>query len=205
MRLNFHVKVATRTMNAFRVKLCQFEVEKKMAIAYSVTPELRARLKEPFGMLIRGSFAETMGKMDNIVKREKPPVVVSVGDTVSRNLHEHQLNPQLSITDNKRMRKRIKPRIFTAKLFHVKNPQGTITEEAITAIKEALESDERVHIIVDGEEDLLTLIAVLYAPENSLVVYGQPYEGIVVVKVTSEKKAEATEILKAMKTVRKAK
>jgi uncharacterized protein (UPF0218 family) len=45
----------------------------------------------------------------------------------------------------------------------------------------------------------------LYAPENSLIVYGQPYKGIVVVKVTSEKKAEATEILKAMKTVRKAK
>ena len=176
-----------------------------MAIAYNVTPELRARLKEPFGMLIRGSFAETMGKLDNIVKREKPPMMVSVGDTVSRNLHEHQMNPQLSITDNKHMRKRIKPRIFTAKLFNVKNAQGTITEEAITAIKEALESDERVHIIVDGEEDLLTLIAVLYAPENSLVVYGQPYEGIVVVKVTSEKKAEATEILKAMKTVRKAK
>ena len=176
-----------------------------MIVVYNLTSELRARLREPFGMLIRGSFTETMGKMDNIVKREKPPVVVSVGDTVSRNLHEHQLNPQLSITDNKRMRKRIKPRIFTAKPFHVKNPQGTITEEAITAIKEALESDERVHIIVDGEEDLLTLIAVLYAPENSLVVYGQPYEGIVVVKVTSEKKAEATEILKAMKTVRKAK
>ncbi|UCF44993.1 MAG: DUF359 domain-containing protein [Candidatus Bathyarchaeota archaeon] len=176
-----------------------------MAVAYSVTPELRARLKEPFGMLIRGSFTKTMGKMDNIVKREKSPMIISVGDTVSRNLHDHQMNPQLSITDNKRMRMRIKPRMFTAKLFRVKNPQGTITEEAIAAIKEALEGDERVHIIVDGEEDLLTLIAVLYAPEKSLVVYGQPYEGIVVVKVTSEKKAEATEILEAMKTVRKAK
>ena len=185
--------------------MCPFEVEKKMAIAYGVTPELRARLKEPFGMLIRGSFAETMGKLDNIVKRETPPLIVSVGDTVSQNLHEHQLNPQLLITDNKRMRKRIKPRIFAAKLFHVKNPRGTITEEAITAIKEALESDARVHIIVDGEEDLLALIAVLYAPENSLVVYGQPREGIVVIKVTSEKKAEAAEILKAMETVRKAK
>ena len=170
-----------------------------MAIAYSVTPELRVRLREPFGILIRGSFAETMGKMDNIVKREKPPVVVSVGDMVSRNLHEHQLNPQLSITDNKRMRKRIKPRIFTAKLFHVKNPQGTITEEAIAAIKKALESDEYTHIIVDGEEDLLTLIAVLYAPEKSLVVYGQPYEGIVAVKVTAEKKAAAEKILNEMK------
>jgi uncharacterized protein (UPF0218 family) len=177
-----------------------------MAVAYSITPELRAKLKEPFGMLIHGSFAETMGKMENIVKRENPPKIVSVGDTVSRNLHEHRMNPQLSITDNKRMRRRIQPRAFTGKkVVQVKNPQGTITEEAITAIRQALESDERVHIIVDGEEDLLALAAVFYAPEKSLVVYGQPYEGIVVVKVTSEKKAEAAEILKAMKTVRKAK
>jgi uncharacterized protein (UPF0218 family) len=177
-----------------------------MAIAYSVTPELRVKLKEPFGILIRGSFAETMSEMENIVKREKPPKMISVGDTVSRNLHEHQMNPQLSITDNKRMRRRIQPRTFTGKnIVHVKNPQGTITEEAITAIREALESNERVHIIVDGEEDLLALIAVLYAPEKSLVVYGQPYEGIVVIKVTSEKKAGAKKILKAMKTVRKAK
>lgn len=177
-----------------------------MAIAYSVTPELRAKLKEPFGMLIRGSFTQTMGEMKKLVKQEKPPKIVSVGDTVSRNLHENQMNPQLSITDNKRMRRRIKPRTFAGKnVVHVKNPQGTITEEAITAVKEALESDDRVHIIVDGEEDLLALIAVLYAPEKSLVVYGQPYLGIVVVEVTSEKKAEAAEILKAMKTVRKAK
>ena len=177
-----------------------------MAITYSVTPELRVKLKEPFGMLIQGSFDETMRKMYSIVKREKPPKIVSVGDTVSRNLHAYQMNPQLSITDNQRMRKRVKQEVFKGKnVVHVENPQGTITEEAITAVREALESDEYVHIIVDGEEDLLTLIAVLYAPEKSLVIYGQPYEGIVVVEVTSEKKAEAMEILKAMKTVRKAK
>ena len=177
-----------------------------MAIAYSVTPKLRAKLKEPFGTLIQGTFSETMNRLEIIAEREKPPKIISVGDTVSRNLHEHQMNPQLSITDNKRMRRRIQPRIFAGKnVVHVKNPQGTITEEAITAVREALESDEHVHIIVDGEEDLLTIIAVLYAPEKSLVVYGQPYEGIVVVEVTSEKKAGAIEILKAMKTVRKAK
>ncbi len=176
-----------------------------MVVAYSVTPELRLRLKEPFGTLIRGSFAETMGKLDSIVKRERPQLIISVGDTVSRNLHEHQLKPHLSITDNKRMRKRIKPRVFTAKLFHVKNPQGKITKEAITAVRDALESEDRVQIVVDGEEDLLSLIAVLYAPENSLVVYGQPCEGIVVVKVTSKKRTEAAEILKVMKNVRKAK
>ena len=177
-----------------------------MAIAYRVTPELRVKFKKPFGSLIRGSFADTMGEMENRVEREKPPKIVSVGDTVSQNLHEHQLSPQLSITDNKRRRKRITQRVFAGKkVVYVKNPQGTITEEAITAIKAALESDEHVHIIVDGEEDLLTLIAVLYAPEKSLVVYGQPCVGIVVVKVTSEKKAETAEILRTMETVRKAK
>jgi uncharacterized protein (UPF0218 family) len=175
-----------------------------MVIAHRVNSELRVKLKEPFGKLIRGSFDETMNKMENIVKREKPPIIVSVGDIVSRNLHEHHINPQLSITDNKRMRRRIRPIVFTGKTgVYVKNPRGTITEEAITAIKEALESDECVHIIVDGEEDLLTLVAVLYAPKESLVVYGQPYEGIVVVKITSEKKAEAKEILKKMKQFEK--
>ena len=71
------------------------------------------------------------------------------------------------------------------------------------AIKEALEKNEHTHIIVTGEEDLLALMAVLYAPENALVVYGQPYSGIVVVKVTPEKKAKAENFLKAMKPFEK--
>jgi uncharacterized protein (UPF0218 family) len=53
--------------------------------------------------------------------------------------------------------------------------------------------------LVEGEEDLLTLIAIMEAPNNSIIVYGQPYEGIVAVKVTQEKKTEISEILKAMK------
>ena len=63
-----------------------------------------------------------------------------------------------------------------------------------------MERDEHTHIVVRGEEDLLALIAVWYAPEKAFVVYGQPYSGIVVVKVTSEKKAQAQEFLNAMKS-----
>jgi hypothetical protein len=58
--------------------------------------------------------------------------------------------------------------------------------------------------MIDGEEDLLALVAVLYAPEKSLVVYGQPNEGMVVVEVTKEKKTETCKFLEAMK-VRKPK
>jgi uncharacterized protein (UPF0218 family) len=58
---------------------------------------------------------------------------------------------------------------------------------------------------VDGEEDLLTLIAILYVPEDSFVIYGQPYEGIVVVKATEAKKEEISGILNSMENPRKAK
>jgi len=175
-----------------------------MAIVYSITAELRAKFKEPFGTLIRGSFDETMGKMKKLLDEEKPPMTISVGDVVSCNLHEHNLHPQLTIIDTKFLRNQNMPeKTHVEKTVHVNNPKGTITKEAIFAVKEALEKNEHTHIVVEGEEDLLTLIAVLYAPENAIVVYGQPYSGIVVVKVTPEKKAQAKEFLKEMKTFEK--
>jgi len=177
-----------------------------MAIAYSITSELRIKLKKPIGTLIRGSFAETMRIFKNMTEKEKPAFIISVGDTVSKNLAENHMFPQLSIVDNRVMRRNVQSAPLPAeKTIHVNNPQGTITEEAIGAIQEATKSNRRARIVVDGEEDLLVLAAVLYSPENAFVVYGQPYEGVVVVKVTPEKKAEVAEILKAMENVRKAK
>jgi len=174
-----------------------------MILQYVLSLELRKKLKDPLGTLIRGSFDKTMKQFKGMVEKEKPPYIVSVGDTVSKNLAKNNMHPQLAIVDNRVMRKSVHPIPLTAdKTMSVNNPPGTITSDAVAAIKEAIKSDRRFKIAVDGEEDLLTLIAVLYAPENSFVVYGQPHEGIVVVKVTQEKKAEVAEILKAMETVR---
>ena len=171
-----------------------------MTIAYKVTPELRTQFKVPFGSLIQGTFEETMARMNEVVASEKPPVIVSVGDVVSRNLHEHKIHPQLTVIDNKFLRNKPSPKESEVeRTVHVVNPQGTITQEAISIIREALEKNEHTHVVVEGEEDLLVLVAVLYAPENSLVVYGQPYSGIVVVKATSEKKAQVQEFLNEMK------
>jgi len=169
-----------------------------MAITYSITPQLRVKLKEPFGLLVKGSFDETMAKMKEIVENEKPPKIISVGDTVSKNLHEYAICAQVTIIDNQCMRKKVQPTNYNSTAVYVKNPQGTITQEAVEAVKEALKSNEHTHIVVEGEEDLLTLIAVAYAPVGSVVVYGQPYEGIVIVKVTPEKRSEAAHFLKAM-------
>ncbi len=175
-----------------------------MTVAYRITPKLRTKLKEPFGSLIHGSFEETMGKIKERVHREKPPRIISVGDVVSRNLHEHKIHPQLTIIDNISLRDQTMPKeAAVEKTIIVKNPQGTITQEAVSAIKESLAKNEHTHIVVEGEEDLLVLVAVLYAPKDAFVVYGQPYSGIVVVKVSAEKKVEAQEFLNEMKSFEK--
>ncbi len=170
-----------------------------MTVAYSLTSELRKRLKEPLGALIRGSFAETMNTFKSMVEKDKPPRIISVGDTVSRNLETSGISPQLSIIDNIVMRRQAQTFQLTAETtIFVRNPQASITSEAITAIQDASRNNHRIKIVVDGEEDLLTLIAVLYAPDGSYVVYGQPFDGLVVVKVTPKKKTEVSEILKDM-------
>jgi hypothetical protein len=175
-----------------------------MTVEYIIKPELRTKLAEPFGSLIEGSFDETMCKMKELIEKEKPPRIVSVGDVVSRNLHEHGIEPQLTIIDNKSLRNQQMPEaVKVEKTVYVINPQGTITKEALAAVKEAIDRNEHIHIVVDGEEDLLTLAVVLYAPEKAIVVYGQPHKGIVVVKVTPHKKAKAKEFLKAMEPFEK--
>ena len=171
-----------------------------MTTAYILTPELRLKLKEPFGSLIQGTAEETMAKINELIKKEKPSRIISVGDVVSLNLHRHGIEPQLTIIDNVSLRDKAMPQeVVVEKTVYVDNPQGTIAPEAILAIKKALGEKEHTHIVVKGEEDLLTLVAVLYAPENAFVVYGQPYSGVVVVKVTLERKARVQELLNAMK------
>lgn len=172
-----------------------------MTIVYRVTKELRAKFKEPFGDLILGNVDETMSKLKQFIDKEKPIRIIAVGDTVSRNLFKHKICPQLSICDFKCMRKEIQPfKLPVEKTVYVENPQGTISKQAVEAIEEALKSEKPTQIIVEGEEDLLTLIVVLYAPENAIVVYGQPREGIVITKVTLKRRNEASDLLKAMET-----
>jgi uncharacterized protein (UPF0218 family) len=171
-----------------------------MTVAYRLTPELRRRLKEPLGELLRGSFIQTMRTVAEMIEKEKPTSIISVGDTVSRNLVKNHILPQLLIIDNTCMRRKTTEATpsIEERIVHVKNPKATITKEAITEIQDALKSGSRVKIVVDGEEDLLTLITVLYAPQNSFVLYGQPHEGVVVIRATAEKKGQIESILNEM-------
>jgi len=171
-------------------------------ITILILPEkLRKKLKKPLGTLIAGNFEETIKRFREILAKEKPARLIAVGDAVSESLMKNGVFPDVFIIDNKVMRKEITPLKFGAeRTLYAKNPAGTISKEAWEKIKNALNSDLQTKIIIDGEEDLLALPAVLFAPENSFVVYGQPREGMVVIKVTEEKRKEIESIIDEMKT-----
>jgi GTP-dependent dephospho-CoA kinase len=177
-----------------------------MKTLYVITPELRVILKEPFGDLIEGAVDITMEIVKGWISGQKPPLLVSVGDVVSKNLHQYGLHPLISIIDNISLRNQsvVPTEAHGEETIKVKNPQGTITKEAVDAVKEAIKRKKHVHIVVEGEEDLLTLIAIVYAPENAFIIYGQPHCGIVVAKATPERKAMTDRYLNDMKP-RKAK
>jgi len=140
-----------------------------------------------------------MERLGELIKEKKPSKLIAVGDRVSRNIIEKGMPLDVLIIDNKVMRKAISPmEMQTEKTLRMTNPAGTIADEAWPAIRAAIDYEGRAKVLVEGEEDLLTLVAVLAAPENSWVVYGQPREGIVVVSVTEDAKRKIRQIVGRM-------
>lgn len=157
-----------------------------------------ARLKTPLGQLLLGAPTETIPKLKVLVQQSKPSKVTTVGDVVSRETLAAGVQVSLRIVDQMTLRKKINPvEIKAERTYRVKNPAGVVTSEAWDTIKEAMKDREAV-ILVDGEEDLLAIPAVLESPDNALVVYGQPSEGLVVVTASTQKKSDVRKIVNRM-------
>ena len=156
------------------------------------------RLKEPFGRLLPGSPARTMSELNSIIGQTNPRRVVAVGDVVSRETLVAGIRVDLRILDHISMRRPTAAfNLKVKKTYHVKNPAGVITLEAWETIKRAMK-DEEALIVVEGEEDLLALPCIVESPNNSLVLYGQPSKGLVVVETNTKVKSEASLILSRM-------
>ena len=155
-------------------------------------------LKEPFGKLLPGSPAKTMSELNAIIRQTIPRRVAAVGDVVSRETLVAGIRVDLRILDHISMRRPTSAfNLKVKKTYHVKNPAGVITLEAWETIKRAMK-DEDALIVVEGEEDLLALPCIVESPSNSLVLYGQPSKGLVVVDTNTKVKSEASLILSRM-------
>ena len=159
--------------------------------------DLRDQLKNPLGNLI----SDNDPNKENIIKKiSTESIIITVGDRTTENLLQLGLKPQVQIIDGLEKRsQRVVPTddAINTKLS-CKNPPGEITEESIQVLRKAFSSKPPVRIPVDGEEDLLVIPVCIFAPENSVVMYGQPNEGLVLVHVTPEIKAKVQKILDSM-------
>ena len=166
---------------------------------YRVDDKVKTRLKHPLGKLIVGGPDVTIPQLIDLVVKCDPKKVISVGDVVSSALRRRGINVAIYVIDHKTERKSISQSIVGPREVTVKNPPGGITREAIRLLQQVLEQDEPTVVLVDGEEDLLVLPSVLYSPIGSVVVYGQPLVGIVVVMVSLDSKNMVSELMEAMR------
>ena len=158
---------------------------------------LRDQLKIPLGDLIK---EENVNKENILSKIGSKLIVITVGDRTTENMINLGIIPQIQIIDG--LEKRNQRLVPTDDIINTslscKNSPGEITEESIQVIQKAFSSKPPVRITVDGEEDLLVLPVCVFAPENSVVMYGQPNEGLVVVDITPEIQAKVQKILDTM-------
>jgi GTP-dependent dephospho-CoA kinase len=153
-----------------------------------ILPEERRHFfKEPFGEL----FSDVAGAIPRLTRR----TVYSVGDVVTHNLHKNGIVPAVSIIDGHTMRSPCtKNAPCTGRILNVKNPAGTITDDLIAGIGDAI-AHPPATICVSGEEDLAVIPLVIAAPEGVIVLYGQPQKGVVVRTVDRQAKEKARELL----------
>ncbi len=168
-----------------------------MAKSYVMPAVLKEELRKPFGNIYKES--------SQVLEEYKNSFVIAVGDVISLSLYKSDNQAAISIVDLKTRRSMLAEddiEIFYSleSLTSARNAAGTIEQNAVERIKNAIQeyrtSKLKQTIVVAGEEDLLTIPAILLAPLDSVVVYGQYNVGVIAVHVTEEKKHEIQELLK---------
>jgi uncharacterized protein (UPF0218 family) len=161
--------------------------------------QLRSELKETLGPIYTDA-AELLATASS--------PLVTVGDVVTYHVIEAGETPAVALVDEQTEREavddKIANRIDSFEGFdrerQVSNPAATLTEDLLEALVTAIDSagDRSTLLMVDGEEDLATLPAILVAPAGASVVYGQPGEGMVRATVDAEAREGVRSLLSRM-------
>jgi GTP-dependent dephospho-CoA kinase len=159
----------------------------------SAGPSDTGLLKRPFGTLVP---EKDISKQKITSMLEGAKKIIAVGDATTERLLSFNITPDIAVIDGvERRALRGRSINYYAKQMLCTNPAGTISKEAVEVLQSALETSSPVTIKVEGEEDMLALPLFIMAPKGSIVCYGQPIEGMVLVNITQEKQNEAKEIM----------
>ena len=154
-------------------------------------------MKISLGVLLPENQSNTLNIKNLLLENS---YIIRVGDRTTEKMIEYDLIPSLQIIDNLEKReKKESPKLTSNTIeLSVDNPAAEITLQSIDVIKKAFTMQPPIRLCVNGEEDLLVLPVCIHAPENAIVLYGQPNEGLVLVKITPEIRNKAQSLLNLM-------
>ena len=158
---------------------------------------LRDQLKTPLGILLPIG----QDNKENIQKYlSDNSYIITVGDRTTEKMIDFDVIPSLQIIDGfEKRKKREFPKLGNASELIINNPASEITLQSIEIIKKSFTLNPPIRLTVNGEEDLLVLPVCIHAPENSVILYGQPNKGLVLVEINTEIRNKAQTLLDMMK------
>ncbi|MDG7041673.1 MAG: DUF359 domain-containing protein [Nitrososphaerota archaeon] len=163
-------------------------------MSYKINEGLRMELKEPLGKLIPNN--EINQSFFTELKNKR---IITVGDRTTEVISSAGVDIMMEIVDGRERRvSRNPPESHLQRQLIITNPPGEITAQAVDTIRKCLKDEQKVRIYVDGEEDLLTLPSIYYSDLGGLVLYGQPGQGMVLVRVDGSSKERAKRIMNEM-------
>ena len=168
-----------------------------------LSPENLRILKEPFGVLLENESVNKV-RLYSSVKHAK--LIVLVGDATTDRVTLDGIIPSVCVVDGRERRVQRRTAGGESLLqnqvlqLRCSNPAGTISKRAVQVLRDAIRasSTNPVRVIVEGEEDLLTLPIFLLVPYGSVVMYGQPFKGIVIVNIDSETRKRAKDLMESL-------
>lgn len=161
----------------------------------------RPGLKIPKGQVYDSSEASPEKQVVQRIRKEHPPVVISVGDVTTASVISQDFTPNVCVVDGTTKRGQFEGSFTAEKEYVIYNPPAVIFPEAWSVMDTAIHDNAKSLIMVEGEEDLLGFPAMLLAPLGSVLLYGQPDVGIVWSPVDEENKSRAKAYLEDMPVI----
>ncbi len=174
-----------------------------MVVGFRLPDSLRGELAKPHGKLYRGSGTKLLEEIEEV---KSCRLFCCVGDLVTASAIKLGMVPDIAVVDGKTLREEkidFSYHHFEARL-EAENPPACITCEMISTLRNAVEIAEsggKVLVFIIGEEDLAVMPLGLLLPEGSLIIYGQPGEGVVALVVDREKKLLILSLLRKMERI----
>lgn len=153
----------------------------------------------------RTAFKDPLGPIETdpealLASVEGP--LIAIGDAVTYHLERAGRRPDVAVVDGRTEREavdeEVREVVADEDAVEVTNPPATLTTGLLRELCDTIRRGETKTILVAGEEDLATLPAVLVAPPTASVVYGQPGEGMVHVRIDEAVRQTGRDLLLAM-------